>query len=181
MSTGAPTFTPPDPRDPERLLRFLTEVAPSTEVQAPVERLSMLGLRVGSDRYAIHVSRVLEVARPAALTRVPAAPEHVRGLMNLRGRILPVLELSTRLGLPPATETPASRIVVAEQEGRRIGLWIDEALGVLRPVRATLAPPPAEVRSPLSQFVLATLPQDGGVTLVLDLDRLLLLPAKRSE
>lgn len=96
--------------------------------------------------------------------------------MNLRGRILPVLELATRLGLPAATESPTSRVVVAELRGRRIGLWIDEALGVIRPARASLAAPPAEVRSPLSDFVVATVPREDGVMLVLDLDGLLLLP-----
>lgn len=174
MST--PDFSEPDPQDPKRLLRFLGEVAPSNEPVKPVERLPMLGVRVGGDAFALDVTRVLEVARPTALTRVPAAPEHVRGLMNLRGRILPVLELATRLGLPAATESPTSRVVVAELRGRRIGLWIDEALGVIRPARASLAAPPAEVRSPLSDFVVATVPREDGVMLVLDLDGLLLLP-----
>lgn len=174
MST--PEFNPPNPQDPNRLLRFLGEVAPSNEPARPVERVPMLGVRVGTDSFALDVSRVLEVSRPSTLTRVPAAPEHVRGLMNLRGRILPVIELSTRLGMPAATETPSSRVVVAELRGRRIGLWIDEALGVIRPAREALAPPPTEVRSPLSEFVVATVPREAGVMLVLDLDELLLLP-----
>lgn len=174
MST--PDFSQPDPQDPKRLLRFLGEVAPSNEPAKPVELLPMLGVRVGDDSFALDVTRVLEVARPTVLTRVPAAPEHVRGLMNLRGRILPVIELSTRLGMPVAAETPSSRVVVAELRGRRIGLWIDEALGVIRPARDALAPPPAEVRSPLSEFVVATVPRGDGVMLVLDLDGLLLLP-----
>ncbi|MCI0572795.1 MAG: chemotaxis protein CheW [Myxococcaceae bacterium] len=162
--------------DAERLVRFLEEAAPAREAPAPhVERLALLQIRLEGDAFALPLLQVLEVVRPGPLTRVPAAPEHVRGLMNLRGRILPVLELRTRLGLSAAVHSPLSRVVVVERQQRRFGLWVDEALGVLQAPRSTLAAPPPEVRSPLSDYVSATLPLPSGMALVLDIERLLLL------
>ena len=111
-----------------------------------------------------------------AITRVPQAPAHVRGVHNLRGAILPVLEVRTRLGLSPATLSPSSRIVVAESRSKRIGLLVDGVHQVIRIPESSLEPPPAEVKSRLSEHVVGMVPAHERLALLLSLDKLLFLP-----
>jgi purine-binding chemotaxis protein CheW len=89
-----------------------------------------LSLRVGvaGESYALPVSEVLEVADYASVARVPGAAAAVLGVCNLRGAVLPVVDLATILGLP-RVGAPA-RVVVAEQRGRTAGLAVDSVAGV---------------------------------------------------
>jgi purine-binding chemotaxis protein CheW len=98
--------------------------------------------RVRDERYAFPVHAVREVARSLDVTPVPGAPPAVRGVHNLRGEVIPVLDLSTLLGMGGGD---AQGVVVAEQGDRRAGLTVDELLDVtelpekLEPAEAPLA------------------------------------------
>jgi purine-binding chemotaxis protein CheW len=84
--------------------------------------------RVGAEAYAVPVEQVLEVAEIGELAPVPGAPETVLGVRNLRGQVLPVVDLATLFGLEH--ELPAGRLVIVEAQGKRAGLAIDEVTDV---------------------------------------------------
>lgn len=85
-------------------------------------------MQVGAEHYALPVEAVLEVARPARLTPVPGAPAHVVGVMNLRGEVLPVVDLAALAGLRPPGD--ATVIAVVESGGARAGLAVDAVVDV---------------------------------------------------
>jgi purine-binding chemotaxis protein CheW len=177
------SLPPPDPRDPDRLVQFVQAVAAPAHAPAPAPEamVHLVAFRLGEELYAAPVERVTEIVRVQALTRVPQAPEHVRGVQSLRGAILPVLEVRTRLGLTPATVGPDSRVVVVEGHGRLVGLLVDAVLHVSRVPRSAVRPPPPEVRSRLCEHVVGVVPLGGQLALLLDLDKLLILPAPSAE
>lgn len=167
-----------DPSDPEQIVRFVEAVAPpdKQEAEKPVVTLQFVTFSLDDELYALRVERVREVIRVQRITRVPQAPAHVRGVHNLRGAILPVLEVRTRLGLEPAEIGPRSRIVVAESRHRRIGLLVDAVHQVIRIPESAVEPPPPEVHHRLSEYVVGVVPAHGRLALLLSLDKLLVLP-----
>ncbi|HEV3465113.1 MAG TPA: chemotaxis protein CheW, partial [Actinomycetota bacterium] len=120
----------------------------------------MILLRVEEREYALPLGCVVEVVRMAALTPAPGAPGHVLGLLDLRGRVVPVMDLRARLGLPPATPGLSTPICVVEAGGRAFGLVADAVTNVhplLAPVerlevmaRPRLAPRPGHGAAPAS-------------------------------
>ena len=108
-------------------------------------------------------------------TRVPEAPQHIRGVTNLRGRILPVVELRSRLGLAPLdTPGPRARIIVVETDGRILGLLVDSVSHVLKVTAGMVIDAPAEVTSAQGNYVTGVARIDSRLVILLDLDRALL-------
>ncbi|MBX5484532.1 MAG: chemotaxis protein CheW [Myxococcaceae bacterium] len=175
------TFT--DPSDPARLAKYVDEVSPPahTPAEPPQARLTLVSFAVATELFALPVERVREVVRAHGISRVPGSPDHVRGVQSLRGRMIAVLDARTRLGLPPADITPASRVLIVEGRGRLLGLLVDEVRQVGAVLQKDFAPPPAEIRSQLTEHVRGMVPLDGRLALVLDLERLLLLPQASQE
>lgn len=105
----------------------------------PEER-ALVVFQLGDEEYAIDVNRVREVVRVDRITRVPGAPAYVRGVINLRGRVVPVIDLRQRLGLNPApAERP--RIMVVEDGPALVGMLVDRASEVLRLQPGQMQPP----------------------------------------
>lgn len=141
---------------------------------APEERqLHLVVFHLGREEYAVPIGQVREVVRVTDVTRVPHAPLHIRGVMNLRGRILPVLEVRSRLGLEPAELTQRSRVVVAEIDRRMVGLLVDAVGQVTRLGERSVAAPPEEVRSAGGEAVTGVARLDRRLLILLDLERLL--------
>jgi purine-binding chemotaxis protein CheW len=86
---------------------------------------------VGGDCFAIDADRVTEVIRNGHLARVPLAPEGVLGLVHLRGRIVPIIDLAGRLGMARAADGRAGTHLIVEAQGDRYGLLVDEMLDVI--------------------------------------------------
>ena len=95
------------------------------------------------DEYGVPVEGVREILRVGEIRSVPRAPSQIRGVMDVRGTVLPVVEIRRCLGLEPLVPTPAARIVVVEVGGRALGLLVDGARGLVN-VRASQREPPGE-------------------------------------
>src|SRR5512142_1921162 len=86
---------------------------------------------LGGERYGLPIEAVYEIIRFQAITAVPQAPAFVEGVINLRGRIIPVVDLASRFGIAGAERGRQSRIVVAGASGTRVGLIVDAVSEVL--------------------------------------------------
>jgi purine-binding chemotaxis protein CheW len=98
--------------------------AEETTEESPRER--MVILRAGGHRFGVGIENVREIIPPRPLTRLPGSAPYVRGLINLRGRILTVLDLAMRMGLEPVDTGYGVSVVVLERSGRVVGLVVDE-------------------------------------------------------
>jgi purine-binding chemotaxis protein CheW len=162
----------------EPLLGFAdTLPAASPDASAPAPMLHLLTFALDREEFGIPVTQVREVIRVNGITRVPQVPAHVRGVTNLRGRILAVVEIRTRLGLAEAVVGPASRIVVVEVRGRVLGLLVDRVSQVTKVPAESVAPPPDEVVTAETDFLTGVARWDSRLIMLLDLDKVLLLNA----
>ena len=161
----------------DALLRFADGVARDAEppAPAPAGELHLVTFALAGEEFGIPVTQVREVIRVGEITRVPQAPPHVRGVTNLRGRILPVVDLRSRLALEPAAPTPRSRIVVVEVADRVLGLLVDAVLQVAKVPLESVAPPPEEVRTADSEYLRGVARWNGRLIILLELEKALLL------
>jgi purine-binding chemotaxis protein CheW len=127
------------------------------------ERKSLV-FRVGSDLYACDIARVQEIVRFAPLTRIPGAPPFIRGLLNVRGDVLTVLDLGVRLE-PTRQPMEQGSIIVVEVDGRRAGVVVEEVVGV-----QAVAPDESSANTPAdgSGIVRRMGHLDGRIVLYLD-------------
>ena len=147
--------------------------APVETAAAPGPELHLLSFVLGREEFGIPVTQVREVIRVADITRVPHAPPHVRGVANLRGRILAVVELRSRLGLAPADPTPRSRIVVVDLRGRVLGLLVDAVSQVTKVPEASVVAAPEDVRSAEADYVTGVARWQSRLIILLDLEKAL--------
>lgn len=129
---------------------------------------------IGREEFALDVLSVQEINRMVEITRVPKAPAYVEGVINLRGRIIPVLDLRRRFGLPPVDKSDNSRIMVVLVRQRMVGLIVDEVVEVLRIPKSTIEPPPSFGNSSGAEFTQGIGRIDDRLLIVLDLNRLLI-------
>jgi purine-binding chemotaxis protein CheW len=161
------------------LLRFADTVeqnaAPASSAVVPGPELHLVTFALDREEFGIRVDQVREVIRVGEITRVPQAPSHVRGVANLRGRILAVVEIRTRLGLTAAVLTQRSRIIVVEIQGRSLGILVDAVLQVVKIPAETVTAAPDEVLSPQTDYITGVARWDSRLIILLDLEKVLLL------
>lgn len=109
------------------------------------ELLQLVSFKLGEEEFAVDILLVQEINRMAEITLVPKAPAFVEGVINLRGKIVPVVNLRARFGLAGAGSNAEARIVVVNVENRVLGLLVDSVSEVLRLPAHTIEPPPSFV------------------------------------
>jgi purine-binding chemotaxis protein CheW len=120
-----------------------SERKPVAPLPAPAHgELQLVGFHVGEEEFGINILRVQEIIRTQQLTRVPNSPEFMEGVMNLRGKIIPVIALRKRFGLEEVPSDKQNRIVVVEIRGTVLGFIVDAVSEVLRIPANTIEPPP---------------------------------------
>lgn len=137
---------------------------------APVQ---LVTFRLGAEHFGVPIGAIQEVVRLPEITPVPEAPAFVEGVINLRGRILPVLDLGRRFRLPDRPRTRASRILVAEAGGRPVGLIVDAVCEVVRLPGAAIEPPPPVVGGIGVDYITGVGKLADRLLVLLDLGRVL--------
>jgi purine-binding chemotaxis protein CheW len=102
------------------------------EQQLSGEIAHLVCFRLGEEEYGVDISQVQEINRMMPITRVPRAPEFMKGVINLRGQLIPIVDLRRRFGMPPVEPTKSTRIVVVEIGHSRVGLVVDGVSEVLK-------------------------------------------------
>jgi len=136
----------------------------------------VVGFRIGNETYGVRIASVREIVRVPEITVVPNAPDVIEGVINLRGKIIPVMDLRKRFGSPATQADKKNRILVVELENKLLGLIVSSASEVLKI-------PPSEIESPgtvfaegESSYVTGVGKLKGRLIILLDIARLLRQP-----
>jgi len=137
------------------------------------EVLQLVTFRLGKEEFSMDILKVQEIIRHMDLTRVPRTPDFVDGVINLRGRVIPVLDLRKRFGLPADERTNDTRIIVVDVDNRTVGLKVDAVSEVLRLPADTVEPPPSLVTGIESDYIKGVGKLDGRLIILLDVAKIL--------
>ena len=135
--------------------------------------LQIVGFRIGRETFGLPISLVHEIVRPPEITNVPHAPEYVEGVMNLRGRIVPVIDLRRRFGGAAIENSRKNRVLVVDVESRAVGLMVDSASEVLKISDAQIEPPPNVLTEAATSYVTGVAKYQGRLIILVDLKRIL--------
>lgn len=133
----------------------------------------MVVFRLGTESYGIHIFRVNEIIRLREITPIPRTESHIRGLVNLRGKTIPVVDLRVRLGLEALDDSESSRIIVVETDQGNVGIVVDEVREVMTLQPDQVESAPNLVISVSTDFVRGVAKSDGLLITLLDLDKAL--------
>lgn len=124
--------------------------------------------------FGIEIQLVREIIKAFEITPVPRAAKHIRGLINLRGQVVTIMDLGVRLGSPPKELTPQSNIIILKTTGNDIlGLLVDSIADVVEEDAASAEPPPANVTDTGNRFLAGVINGRTGLIVLLKLEDIL--------
>lgn len=128
---------------------------------------------LAGESYGVEIGHVQEIIRPPAITVVPRAPAYVEGVINLRGRVIPVISLRTRFGLSGTDSSRTARIVVLEIGGHTVGAAVDAVSEVLRIPASAVEPPGATLAGDETTHLRGIAKLEDRLIILLELERIL--------
>ena len=137
-----------------------------------------LSFTVGSEEYGVELPRVREVIRIRGITRLPKTARFVKGIINLRGEVIPIVDLREKFGLEAAETTTTTRVMVVEAEGKRMGMVVDSASQVVRIPADQIEPPPPVLGGSSQEFVTGVGKLEDKLVILLNADTILTVDEK---
>ena len=148
----------------------LTAQVRTTETAGTIQLVSFW---LANEEYGIEITKVREIILMGEITRVPQTPPYVKGLINLRSTVIPVIALRVRFGLPEGQPTADSRIMVVNVGERTVGIVVDAVSEVFRVARDQIASPPPTVAQLGNEYLTGLVKLDKRLLILLDIDHLL--------
>ena len=165
--------------EPQRAASISFFSAPAREERAAVEATEHLAtFFLDREEYGVDVRLVEGFRRVTQITPVPRAPAFIRGVINLRGRIIPVVDLKKKLGLGEVKESRAARIAVVKIQDRVIGMLVDGASQVLKVPVSCIEPAPDEVVEKGGDYIRGVAKLEKRLIILVDLHRILILDGR---
>jgi purine-binding chemotaxis protein CheW len=139
----------------------------------------LIAFRIGAQEFCVDIMSVREIRGWTPATALPQSPGFVRGVINLRGAVLPIVDLAARLGFPPAEPTARHVIIVAQIGSQVVGLLVDAVSDILTVMDGSVQPTPDVASEMAKTFVRGVLAVEGRMISLIALDNL--LPAQERE
>lgn len=135
--------------------------------------LQLVGFKTGNEYFGVPIGKVKEIVRVPEITAVPDTPAFLNGVINLRGRIIPVIEMNGRLGVAGPGRKKTNRVLVLDIGGSVVGLLVDSASEILKVPEELIEPPPALVSAIGAEYVTGVGKLKDKLIVLLDVARLL--------
>jgi purine-binding chemotaxis protein CheW len=132
----------------------------------PVE---FINFAIGDDQYGVDIMSVREIKEWSNVTHLPKQPEYVRGVLNLRGVVVPIIDLRCRFGQGLTDCTPTHIIIIVQVEGRQVGLLADKVLDIISFEQNDAQPVPNVARSSQARFLSGLVTVEGSMIALIDL------------
>lgn len=137
------------------------------------EVVQLVSFNIGEEEFGVDILRVQEINRMVEITRVPNSPDYVEGVINLRGKVIPIIYMRKRIGMPSKPLDKDTRIIVVEIEKKVIGFIVDSVNEVLRINKSITEPPPTMVAGIDSDFITSIAKLEDRLLILLDLEKIL--------
>ncbi|MCK9209691.1 MAG: chemotaxis protein CheW [Ignavibacteriaceae bacterium] len=137
------------------------------------ELLQLVSFFIGSEEFGVDILYVQEINRMSQVTKVPNAPDFVNGVINLRGRVIPVIDLRLKFGMPKKEHDKNTRIIVMEVSGKTVGFIVDSVNEVLRISKDVTEPPPELAMGINSEYIKAVGKLEDRLLILIDLEKIL--------
>ncbi|PTS88129.1 MULTISPECIES: chemotaxis protein CheW [unclassified Caulobacter] len=140
---------------------------------ASTERRELISFRVGQQEYCVNIMAVREIRGWSPATSLPQSPGYMRGVINLRGAVLPIMDLAARLGMPMVEPNVRSVIIVVQAGDRMVGLLVDAVSDILSITDDLVQPTPDVACDSVRSFVRGIISIEGRMISEVSLDRIL--------
>jgi|SRR5215218_5380468 len=141
--------------------------------QAAVPQVQLVTFRIGGEEFGLDVFQVHEILRHQEPTPMPKAPAFVEGVLDVRGTLVPVVDLRKRFEVHELRYDDDTRIVLVDFGGERLGLVVDEVSEVMRVAETAVTPPPQYVKGLAAEFIRGIVRLDGRMVVLLELNQIL--------
>ncbi len=128
---------------------------------------------LAGEEYGLEIKKVHEIIGMMPITRVPRTPEHVRGVINLRGKVIPIMDLRRKFGMPSAEGSQEACIIVVQVRGMQVGVTVDRVSEVANIADADIEDPPSFGEDVKTEYLLGLGKAGGRVMLLLDIEHVL--------
>lgn len=145
----------------------------SRQVEQRERRQQFVTIRLDDMLLGVDIQLVQEINRQVTTTPVPHAPNSVKGVINLRGDVVTLMDLRVMLGMPPMEQTSRTRNVIIELHGERTGFLVDEVADVVTINRSAISPKPANLRGLGTAFFSGVYQGETDLIVILDMVELL--------
>ncbi len=135
--------------------------------------IQLVTFKIGEEEFGVDILKVQEIIRMMPITKVPNAPDFVEGVINLRGKVIPVIDMRRRFGMSATTHDSQTRIKVMDLQGQIVGFVVDAVCEVLRIKESTIEPPPPVVAGIGAEYMRGVGKLEDRLLILLDLDKLL--------
>lgn len=142
------------------------------------EILQVVSFKIGDEEFGVNILQVQEINRLVQINRVPNAPGFIEGVMNLRGKIVPVVNLRKRFGLPQKEYDKNTRVVVVELNGKTVGFIVDSVSEVLRFSKNDVESPPDLIATIDGEYITGIAKLSERLLILLDLEKVLTVEEK---
>lgn len=149
------------------------DIERSQEYAEEMDQIQLVGMKLGDEEYAIDVLKITEIIRTVEITIVPRMESYILGVMNLRGKVVPVIDLRVRFNLDSCDFDKSTRIIVVSVDKENIGFVVDEVTEVIRIKRSMVEPTPPLVGSIGQEYILGICKYDSRLIMLLDIDRVI--------
>jgi len=137
------------------------------------ELIQLVSFNLGPEEYAVEVLKVREIIRMTSITHIPNTPPSVEGIINLRGKVIPIISLRNRFGMSGSDSDHHTRIIVMDIVGKLTGFIVDGVSEVIRISSGEIQPPPSMVSGGVDQdFICGVIQHADQLLLMLQLDRM---------
>lgn len=143
------------------------------ETEVDQELTQLVTFSIGEEEFGVNILQVQEIIRTMEITNVPMAPDFVEGVINLRGKVIPIVDMRRRFGLESKEHDKYTRIIVIEIEMIIVGFVVDAVSEVLRIPANSVQPPPPVVAGMDAEYIDGVGKLDDRLLILLDLDSLL--------
>lgn len=141
--------------------------------------LQLVTFKLGTEEFGVDILKVQEINKMMNITKIPNAPAFIEGVINLRGKIIPIVDLRKRLGFREQPYDKSTRIIVVELEGLVLGFIVDSVSEVLRIPENTIEPPPSMVAGIESEYIEGVGKLDDRLLILLELKKVFSSPERK--